>query len=344
MPSFTSGKRDTMVHLPLQELEPGGYKFTWRWSDGSGGTVPLTVLPELDITVERIKLMSMQGKIREGDYHTYLFQLDNLEVDLNQLKPYETAGGIRERINRFKADLDAEMEGKLVLSGKTGTFRRAFLSRIDSTLQPYTVNIPVDFDRTKKYPLFVMLHGSGTDDRDALNFNPGNTNFIEMAPFGRGTSNCFTTDFAEVDVREAIEDVIRNYPIDTSRIVIAGFSMGGYGAYRIFYEYPKLFKGVVVFSGHPNLANKWLGSDFPDFLEEQNLASFQGVPLYIYHSRDDLNCPYDLTEQLVAKLKSAGADVEFVTATASGHGIIESSYLEGYYDWLQRKIGAELHH
>jgi dienelactone hydrolase len=77
---------------------------------------------------------------------------------------------------------------------------------------------------------------------------------------GRGTSNCFTDDGAETDVREAIEDVIKNYPVNASEIILAGFSMGGYGAYRIYYEYPAMFKGIAVFPGHPNLATKWLGS------------------------------------------------------------------------------------
>jgi predicted esterase len=40
---------------------------------------------------------------------------------------------------------------------------------------------------------------------------------------------------------------------------------------------------------------------------------FKDIPVFIYHSKNDLNCPYDLTEQLVKKLKTAGAIVEFVT-------------------------------
>ncbi|MBK6966417.1 MAG: prolyl oligopeptidase family serine peptidase [Bacteroidales bacterium] len=160
-------------------------------------------------------------------------------------------------------------------------------------------------------------------------------NFIEIAPFGRGTSNCFTTDYAEKDVKEAIDDAILNYPIDTSRIIIAGFSMGGYGAYRIFYEYPGLFKGVVVFSGHPNLAGKWIGEGYPDFLNPTYLEPFKNIPVFIYHSKNDLNCPYDLTEELVAKLKKTGAKVEFITTEEGGHGILNDSYTSVYLQWLK---------
>ena len=183
-----------------------------------------------------------------------------------------------------------------------------------------------------------MLHGSGSDDQYMLNNTLIGNDFIGIAPFGRGTSNCFTTDKAEVDVREAIEDAIKNYPIDTSRIIIAGFSMGGYGAYRIFYEYPKLFKGIAVFSGHPSLATKWIGVGHPDFLNAKYLKPFKNIPVFIYHSRNDLNCPYSLTEQLVEKLTKAGAKVAFITTSAGGHGMIDDKNLPTYYKWLDKII------
>ncbi len=162
--------------------------------------------------------------------------------------------------------------------------------------------------------------------------------FVEIAPYDRGTSNCFTTDGAEIDVREAIDDAIRNYAVDTARIVIAGFSMGGYGAYRIFYEYPRLFKGVAVFSGNPSLATRWIGEGFPDFLYEKYLKPFNGVPAFICHSKNDLNCPYELAKRLVGKLEAAGAKAEFVTSKEGGHGIIDAANISKYCEWLRGVI------
>ncbi len=333
-----SGLHQFDLELPSGKINPGGYKLVWRCSDGSGGEVPVTILPRIDFENEGKLLESLSGKIPEGDLNTLRFQLENLKAEIEKLKDYETAGGIRERLTEYRAAIDQALSGNNPFINKTGMFRRAFLSGVDSTLQPYTIRVPEDFDRSGRYPLFVMLHGSGADDREILNFNPGNGRFIELAPFGRGTSNCFTKDYAEIDVKEAIEDVLRNYPIDTTRIVIAGFSMGGYGAYRIFYEYRDMFRGVIAFSGHPNLAGKWLGPGYPDFLDEKYLACFNKVPVFIYHSRDDLNCPYDLTVRLAEKLLKAGAELEFVTTTASGHGVIDSSHREEYNQWLEEHI------
>ena len=328
----------TTFQLPAETLVPGGYKLFWKCSDNSEGEISFSILPEIDFNKEKAKLDKFKNEISAGDYNTLLFTLQNLVKEYEKLKPYETAGAIRERFNAYLNTVDEIKTNPTYLSEKPGISRRAFLSEIDSTLQPYTIKLPRNFDPKKKYPLFVMLHGSGSDDQGMLNNQLTENDFIEIAPFGRGTSNCFTADGAEIDVREAIEDAIKNYPVNASEIILAGFSMGGYGAYRIYHEYPGMFKGIAVFSGHPNLATQWLGEGYPDFLDPAYLKTFRNTPVFIYHSKNDLNCPYDLTLQLVDKLKSAGARVEFVTTGEGGHGIIENRLLPQYFNWLHAQV------
>ncbi len=333
---LAAGSNENEFDLPAEKLPPSGYVVNWRCSDSSEGQIPFSILPRMDYEKEKEVLDRLREKATVGSYNSLLFMLENLFDEYRRVKPYETAGQIREGYYSYR-DYIAKLEnGGDSLARMTGIFRRAFLSEIDTTLQPYTVKVPKDYTTGKKYPLLVMLHGSGSDDRDILSGTDlSEGNFVELAPYGRGTSNCFTTDGAEIDVKEAIDDVIRNYSIDTSKIVIAGFSMGGYGAYRIFYEYPTLFKGVAVFSGNPSLATRWIGEGFPDFLNDKYLKPFKGVPVFVYHSKNDLNCPYELTEQLVAKLRAVGARVEFVTSEVGGHGIIDKGNISKYYRWLK---------
>jgi predicted esterase len=336
---LTPGINRYSIKLPLENMGQGGYRVFWRSSDQCEGEQALTLLPEISHEVEKARLNRLKSRISPGDYHTLLFMLDNLVKTVDRLKAYETAGAQREGFAGYHRLVAGVENDSLFLSSNTGIQRRAFLSKVDGTLQPYTVKIPKDFDRSRQWPLFVMLHGSGSDDRHMLNTPLTENNFIEIAPYGRGTSNCFTTDNAETDVREAIKDVIANYPVDTTRIILAGFSMGGYGAYRIFYEYPGMFRGVAVFSGHPNLASRWIGEGHPDFLEPAYLKPFRDIPVFVYHSRNDLNCPYELTRQLVEKLRKAGARVDFVTTESGGHGIIDQGNLPAYFRWLSNCIG-----
>jgi predicted esterase len=335
---LSAGINSTAFVLPTENLLPGGYKLFWKCSDNSEGDIALSILPVLDYDKEKAGLVKVGNELSEGDYNTMLFTLQNLAKDTEKLKPYETAGAIREQFTNYLNTVEKIKNNPAFLSEKPGISRRAFLSAIDSTLQPYTIKLPGNFDPKKKYPLFVMLHGSGSDDQGMLNNQLTENDFIEIAPYGRGTSNCFTTDGAETDVIEAIEDAIKNFPVNASEIILAGFSMGGYGAYRIYHEYPGMFKGVAVFSGHPNLATKWLGEGFPDFLDPSYLKTFRNTPVFIYHSKNDLNCPYSLTIELVEKLRNKGAKVEFVTTSEGGHGIIDKENLPQYFKWVKRII------
>ncbi len=336
---LSAGINPNTFVLPTGKLLPGGYIIVWKCTDNSEGEIPFSILPAIDYDKEKTDLDKLRNEISDGDYKTLLFTLQNLVKDYEKLKPYETAGGIRERFNTYFSTLDEIRIHSRYLSEKPGISRRAFLSAIDSSLQPYTIKLPANFDPKKKYPLFVMLHGSGSDDQGMLYNQLTENDFIEIAPYGRGTSNCFTSDGAETDVIEAIEDAIINYPVNASEIILAGFSMGGYGAYRIYHEYPGMFKGVAVFSGHPNLATIWLGEGYPDFLDPSYLKTFRNTPFFIYHSKNDLNCPYSLTLDLVEKLKNAGARVDFVTTSEGGHGIIDKEYLPEYFKWVKDTIG-----
>ena len=68
------------------------------------------------------------------------------------------------------------------------------------------------------------------------------------------------------------------------------------------------------------------------------MKPFNGVPLFIYHSKNDLNCPYELTERFVGKLEAAGAKIEFVTSEEGGHGIIDTTNISKYYEGLRDVI------
>jgi pimeloyl-ACP methyl ester carboxylesterase len=53
-------------------------------------------------------------------------------------------------------------------------------------------------------------------------------------------------DEAEFDVFEAWNDVARHWRLDAQRTSITGFSMGGYGTYRLALRYPQLFSRAVA--------------------------------------------------------------------------------------------------
>ncbi len=122
----------------------------------------------------------------------------------------------------------------------TGRVVRAYVSKIDGSIQPYGLVIPesYEFRGKDRYRLDIWFHGRG-ETLSELNFihermtrdgefTPRDT--IVLHPYGR---YCNAFKFAgEVDVYEALDSTRTRYKIDDDRISERGFSMGGAAAWQ----------------------------------------------------------------------------------------------------------------
>jgi pimeloyl-ACP methyl ester carboxylesterase len=166
-----------------------------------------------------------------------------------------------------------------------GLLVRGYRSEIDGSVQPYALEIPEDLDLSKPVPLYVWLHGRGDKLTDLAFISergkkPGQLQpkgAIVLHPFGRSCLGWKST--AEVDVLEAIEAVCERYPIDRNRIVLAGFSMGGAGAWHIGAHYADRFAAVHA------------GAGFVDVRRYQNLTPEKMPPSYEQRMWDVYDVP-----------------------------------------------------
>jgi predicted esterase len=161
-----------------------------------------------------------------------------------------------------------------------------------------------------------------------------------LAPYGRDETRAYAYKASQIDIVEAVEAASAAYPIDEGRLIIGGFSMGGYGALRAFYENPSLYKGVAVLAGHPNLASEWLGEPHPNFLMAEDLLSFKGVPVFIYHGRKDPSLPVTLAEKLAERLTEAGAEVTLHIDDEAAHVYPNPRIYAQFQAWL-REVADE---
>ncbi len=296
----------------------------------------LTVLPKYSKEAVNNLLQKSNKFLAASTISTIQFLIDEADKKLKNLKEYETCNAEYGNLTNALIYLDSVKSGVDPLYRKTGTVRKAFRSKLDNTLQPYVVNTPINFDKTKKYPLVVYLHGSESYETNLPNYIIPE-GFIAVSPFGRGTSNAFTRDNAQEDIAEAIEAVKKDFPIDDTKILLTGFSMGGYGVYRTFFETPQKYKAIAIFSGGPSLGKSYSkGAPAPDFMDEKNLVSFKDIPVFIFHGEKDRNVSFEVTKELKSKLEKAGAKVEYAFDTEEGHSAPTKPSLEKYLDWVKR--------
>jgi pimeloyl-ACP methyl ester carboxylesterase len=138
----------------------------------------------------------------------------------------------------------------------TGLVVRGYRSKIDGSVQPYGLVVPASYKAgSVHHRLDVWFHGRG-EKLSELNFiegrskDPGqftSAHAFVLHPYGR---YCNANHFAgEIDTFEAIEHARKHYPIDTHRISVRGFSMGGAACWNFAVHYPGLWAAAAPGAG-----------------------------------------------------------------------------------------------
>ncbi|HVL33492.1 MAG TPA: hypothetical protein VM600_07925, partial [Actinomycetota bacterium] len=115
--------------------------------------------------------------------------------------------------------------------------------------QPYLVWIPTVLPADP--PLVTFLHGlGGTHTSSASMFGPGKFEpaAVVAMPLGRAGMSFFLGP-GEQDVLDVTDDAIARYGVDPERVVLAGVSMGGFGAFRLGILRPDRWSAIVPLIG-----------------------------------------------------------------------------------------------
>ncbi|MGH9040308.1 MAG: hypothetical protein ACRDZ3_08755 [Acidimicrobiia bacterium] len=134
---------------------------------------------------------------------------------------------------------------------------RAF-PRYLGQLQPYSITIPSGYRPGEPSPLTVFLHSftrhhwqyHGSVGLNQLGEERGS---LVLTPLARGVDGWYQHE-AEYDTFEAWADVRRHFDVDMDHVTLAGYSMGGYGTYRLASLYPDLIGSALTIAGPPGEA------------------------------------------------------------------------------------------
>lgn len=157
----------------------------------------------------------------------------------------------------------------------------------------YAVTIPRGYNPREARPLVLALHPGG--ERFAGyggNFAqqivaPGLTTLGAIIIAPDVPTRSWTDPIAERAVVALIRSVMSDYHIDRSRVLVAGFSLGGRGTWFLSSRHSDLFTAAIVMAGSPG---------------DEPLDRLARIPTYVIHSRDDEVVPFEPTERAVAEL------------------------------------------
>ncbi|MBT4866461.1 MAG: prolyl oligopeptidase family serine peptidase [Planctomycetaceae bacterium] len=133
-------------------------------------------------------------------------------------------------------------------------------SSLDGTPQKSQYWVP-ESASTQSRPLLVMLHSWSADYRqkaDAWMKEAVQRDWIYIHPNFRGPNNrpqACGSELARQDVLDAIDDAIRRFKVDESRVYLAGTSGGGHMTMLMAAYYPQRFSAASAWVGISNLAD-----------------------------------------------------------------------------------------
>ncbi|MFC2130261.1 T9SS type A sorting domain-containing protein [Bacteroidota bacterium] len=180
-----------------------------------------------------------------------------------------------------------------VFSQKTGSFNDTLL--FNSENRKISFYVPEDYNPDSSYQLMVCLHGQGDSSRsfrDALinifGWNNFITNTIFACPDGGydGGSDFYYPVGDEEFINVTMNHVKDNYNIDTAKIILQGFSLGGRSALKYGLDNPGEFYGLLlntpaVQGGEDAYNNPYAGLIY-------NYQNADKVKIAIVHGGEDL--------------------------------------------------------
>ena len=183
------------------------------------------------------------------------------------------------------------------------------IGRFVGQLQPYALYVPRKARPSRGYGLTLLLHSLSANYNQYLASNnqsqlgergPGS---LVVTPAGRGPDG-FYAGVAEADTFEVWADVARRYRVDPTWTTVSGYSMGGFGTYRLLARWPDLFSRGFSVVGAPGSV-------------DDQLISLRNTPLLAWNAAEDELVNIQTSEEAVAANYAAGVRFEedlFLTA------------------------------
>lgn len=238
-------------------------------------------------------------------------------------------------------------EGRSPWTTQIGLVVRAYRSKIDDSIQPYGVVVPAGYQPEGATPhrLDIWCHGRG-ETLSELGFleqrrkSPGEytpPGAFVLHPYGR---YCNANKFAgESDLFEAMEHLQTQYRIDSDRVVMRGFSMGGAAAWQFTVHHPGKWVASnpgAGFSETPEFLNNFQGESVRPSWYEQRLWNWYDCLGYV---RNLTNCPTvaysgeddkqrQAAEKMAEAAKEQGFALTHVIGPKTGHKIHPDSKIE----------------
>ena len=197
-----------------------------------------------------------------------------------------------------------------------------------------------------KNPLLLLLHGYGSNEEDLFSFAselPNDSYVIsvrapyDLQPYGHAwyaihfdadenkfSDNVQAKQSVEI-IASFIDEIVKQYPIDTENVTLIGFSQGAILSYATALTYPEKIAKVVALSGYFNQ------EIMPEVIDTKAISHLK---FFVSHGSVDQVIPVDWARKAKPALENLGLEVEYQEYPI-GHGVSPKNFYD-FKNWLQR--------
>ena len=202
---------------------------------------------------------------------------------------------------------------------ETGFVKRTFHDATGD--HGYVVWVPHNYTPDRQWPVILFLHGAGERGTDGARQAEASLGamirrwdafpWIVVFPQAEDERGPIKSVWAPdaADGRRAmkiLEEVEHAYSTDSRHRVLAGWSMGGRGAYMLAAAFPDRWSAVVAVAG-------WADLELANSLAK--------VPLWSFHGTEDNLVAFEDDQALIDRIREAGGDPFFTVLPERSHYI-----------------------
>jgi len=215
---------------------------------------------------------------------------------------------------------DAEFWAPLKGQERFTTIRKENTVRIEAAQKKASLKIevatPTGFDPSKRYPLFIALHGGGeslsefkprwTSPRLRDEFLTAYVQSTQVA--GMDGFHWQDEALTRRDIEAAYVRILEKYSVDRNRVLIGGFSSGGFGSMIVAFAGSPPVRGFIVLCPEP-----------PQTLGDEDIlaAKARGLRGFLLTTENDRRV--DRQRELSERWRELGLAADFEVAPAAGH-------------------------
>ncbi len=316
----------------LAQLSPNGATASFKGSLPPKPTADLdtaqaeALQKDLNVVAEAFKAVKQHPNAADADIFIKAVRYALEFREWYDTKPEDGIKKANALLDEAKKRIESLKKNETPWMSGTGEKVLGFYSKIDGSPQPYGVEVPdgLEFGAGKKpVPMWVWLHGRGDTATDLTfvysrlmakkrgQFTPAGT--IVIHPFGRYCNGWKSA--GETDAMEARDDAKARFNVDHNRIALAGFSMGGAGAWSLGAHFAGDWACVHTGAGFVDVKRytKLTPETFPNWYEQKlwgvydvpdYVANFHNVPLISYSG--EIDTQRDSAEYMTQILKAEG--------------------------------------